>query len=359
MNWSPRVFDDIGTLIQTAAAVDASDIHFAAQRARYRIRCRIHGSMCDLATLDTETARACIQRIKAQAGMNIAESRLPQDGRLSLQNGDVRDVRVATHPTLYGENVVMRLLRQMSGLALAGLGFGPETLRRIAATQKQQAGITLVAGPTGAGKTTTLHALLRELDVATGNIMTLEDPVELEWEAASQTDLSGNIKMDFASGLRSLLRQDPDVILIGEIRDSATAGLAVQAAMTGHQVFASVHASDALGTVARLMDLGIEPRRLLPHLNAVIAQRLLQTPTTKGGPDKKPRHPVAEVWFTGGSPTAERYSLETLGQIAADLTPRTFWSMAQSIEERQPASAQAGRSTGSGASIVRLNTAAI
>lgn len=346
--WPPRVFDDLTQLIAAATKLDASDIHFCAHRTHYRVRCRIHGELTEVGSLNIEDGRSCLQRIKAQAGMNIAETRQPQDGRLSLQGAQgssqtidrINDVRVATHPTLHGENLVMRLLRQVDGLALESLGFGEHTLQRLHSVLNQTHGITLVAGPTGAGKTTTLHALLRALGNDIGKVMTLEDPVEIEWEHAAQTDLSRLVKIDFPSGLRSILRQDPDVILIGEIRDQETAKLALQAAMTGHLVFASVHAYDVLGTVARLSDLGIAPTQLLPHLNAIIAQRLIQNPSTAAQTNEasnltQKRVPVAEIWNAGCLPAAARYGLETLSQIAGCLQPEHFWSMQNSIDDVQ------------------------
>jgi type II secretory ATPase GspE/PulE/Tfp pilus assembly ATPase PilB-like protein len=338
------VFDDLAQLILAAIKLEASDIHFCAQRTHYRVRCRSHGELIEVGALDIEEGRACLQRIKAQAGMNIAETRQPQDGRLSLPNAQskpqgtdqINDVRVATHPTLHGENLVMRLLRHIDGLTLESLGFGEYTLQRLRTVLNHTHGIILVAGPTGAGKTTTLHALLRALGGNIGKVMTLEDPVEIEWEHAAQTDLSRLVKMDFPSGLRSILRQDPDVILIGEIRDQETAKLALQAAMTGHLVFASVHAYDVLGAVARLSDLSIAPAELLPHLNAIIAQRLIQHSSRINGElsdtDRK-RVPVAEIWNAHGLPAAKRYGLETLSQIAHCLDPEQFWSMDNSVSD--------------------------
>ncbi len=345
MKWSPRNFEEPKALIQHAVKHQVSDVHITALNQHYRIRCRVHGALHEVAILDTEQGRALVQRIKAACGMNIAESRLPQDGRMSIGMVDMCDVRVAAHPTLHGENLVLRLLSKVQGLCLEKLGFGTQTRQQLIDVLTHKQGMILVAGPTGAGKTTTLHAMLRQLGDDAGNVMTLEDPVELEWDQAVQTDLSRLHKMDFPSGLRSLLRQDPDVILIGEIRDTETARLALQAAMTGHRVFASVHAYDTLGTIARLTDLGLSIHQLLPHISAIVSQRLITVDPPMGSvtaeASKSIRSPVAEVWKTFRLATLQRYNFASLGDVAAALAPDVFWSFDDSLCELRAAQSQA------------------
>jgi type II secretory ATPase GspE/PulE/Tfp pilus assembly ATPase PilB-like protein len=217
-------------------------------------------------------------RVKVMSGMNIAESRAPQDGRISLHlQGRYIDFRVAAQPTTYGENVVLRILDKVQSLvALDALGLAQDQFDTLQLMIKRPEGILLVTGPTGSGKTTTLYSILTALNTEGVNIMTLEDPVEYPMPMVRQTSLAEGLKIDFASGIRSMMRQDPDIILVGEIRDSDTATMALRAAMTGHQVFSTLHTNSALGALARLLDLGLNPEILAGNMIGVIAQRLVR-----------------------------------------------------------------------------------
>jgi type II secretory ATPase GspE/PulE/Tfp pilus assembly ATPase PilB-like protein len=212
------------------------------------------------------------------SGMNIAESRAPQDGRISLHlQGRYIDFRVAAQPTTYGENVVLRILDKVQSLvALNALGLAPDQFETLQLMIARPEGIMLVTGPTGSGKTTTLYSILSDLNTEGVNIMTLEDPVEYPMPMIRQTSLAEGLKIDFASGIRSMMRQDPDIILVGEIRDSDTATMALRAAMTGHQVFSTLHTNSALGALARLLDLGLNPEILAGNMIGVVAQRLVR-----------------------------------------------------------------------------------
>ena len=317
------MFDNPTTLIASALSENVSDVHISAHDDHFCVRCRSKGILSHVATLSTVHGRTLTQQIKAICTMNIAESRVPQDGRFSMAQPHLCDVRVSTHPSLHGENLVLRVFKTKGDVSLETLGFESQTLERIRECLQSEHGMVLVAGPTGAGKTTTLHALLKGLESNASNIMTLEDPVEIRLSGAVQTDLSVLPKMDFASGLRSILRQDPDVILIGEIRDSETARLAVQAAMTGHRVFASIHAFDTVGVFARLMNLGIPVQECLPHVNAVICQRLVL--------HEQEIRPIAEVWNAHQLPPHAKYQASDLQAIASLFNPDNFSGIADSL----------------------------
>lgn len=268
----------VDSLIADAAARDASDIHLEPEQTFVRIRYRLDGVMQLFRTLDKRHWPAMLTRLKILSGMNIAETRAPQDGRFS-QSPDGRrlDVRAATQPTLHGENLVLRLLdRQREYLSLDGLGLPDAQQALLRALSARPAGILLVTGPTGSGKTTTLYAVLSLLDSTALNIMTLEDPVEYPMPGIRQTSITDNVKLDFASGIRSLMRQDPDAILVGEIRDADTAAMAFRAAMTGHQVFATLHAPTALGVLPRLLDLGVCRDTLVGNVSGILGQRLVR-----------------------------------------------------------------------------------
>jgi type II secretory ATPase GspE/PulE/Tfp pilus assembly ATPase PilB-like protein len=221
---------------------------------------------------------AMLVRIKVMSGMNIAESRAPQDGRISLHlQGRYVDFRVAAQPTTYGENVVLRILDKMQSLvALDALGLAADQFEALQLMIRRPDGILLVTGPTGSGKTTTLYSILKALNSEGVNIMTLEDPVEYPMPMIRQTSLAEGLKIDFATGIRSMMRQDPDIILVGEVRDAETASMALRAAMTGHQVFSTLHTNSALGAMARLQDLGLNPEILAGNMIGVIGQRLVR-----------------------------------------------------------------------------------
>ncbi|MEN8213288.1 MAG: type II secretion system ATPase GspE [Pseudomonadota bacterium] len=268
----------INALLTEAIRNNASDIHIEPYEKRLRIRFRVDGSLKEVLQPERKLALPIISRIKVMAKLDIAEKRLPQDGRISLKlGGRAVDVRVSTIPSANAEKVVMRLLDKQAGrLELKHLGM-PEAIRRSIEYEIQQPhGIFLVTGPTGSGKTTSLYAMLGNLNDQVRNIMTVEDPIEYYIDGINQTQVKSSIGMTFAAGLRSILRQDPDVIMVGEIRDLETAEIAVQASLTGHMVFSTLHTNTAIGAITRMRDMGVEPFLLSSSLNAVMAQRLVR-----------------------------------------------------------------------------------
>ncbi|MDR2093776.1 MAG: GspE/PulE family protein [Azoarcus sp.] len=268
----------VDALLIEAVKAGASDIHFEPEAGFLRIRYRIDGILHQVRALHAGHGPAMAVRLKVMAGLNIAETRAPQDGRVSLTvAGRPIDFRVATLPTLHGENIVLRILDRQRGIvALDRIGFDPAQHSAVARILARPEGLILVTGPTGSGKTTTLYAMLEHLDDEAINIMTLEDPVEYPMPRIRQTTVGEAMRIDFAGGVRALLRQDPDIILVGEIRDAETAEMAIRAAMTGHRVFATLHTNTAIGVIARLLDLGIRPALLAGNLCGVIAQRLVR-----------------------------------------------------------------------------------
>ncbi len=268
----------INALLTHAARDGASDIHIEAFEQFSLVRFRIDGTLRDIVRPKRGLHAALVSRIKIMAALDIAEKRVPQDGRISLRvGGRSVDVRVSTLPTGHGERVVLRLLeKDLSRLYLANLGMGTQTLAVFDDLVNQPHGIVLVTGPTGSGKTTTLYAAIRRLDHTTTNIMTVEDPIEYDLQGIGQTQVNAKIDMGFGRALRAILRQDPDVIMIGEIRDLETAQIAVQASLTGHLVLATLHTNDAASAVTRLIDMGIEPFLLASSLLGVLAQRLVR-----------------------------------------------------------------------------------
>ncbi len=268
----------VNLLIDNAIAAEASDIHIEPFEDTLRIRYRIDGILFDQEAPPRRLQAAVTSRIKLMAEMNIAERRLPQDGRIRVTlHGRRIDIRVSTMPTVHGESIVMRLLdRSNVFLPLERLGFGAETLRRFEGLIKRPHGIVLVTGPTGSGKTTTLYGALDKINSADRKIITVEDPVEYQLKGVNQIPVKPKIGLTFATGLRHIVRQDPDVILIGEIRDLETAEIAIQAALTGHLVFSTLHTNDAPGAITRLQDMGVEPYLVSSVLEGVLAQRLLR-----------------------------------------------------------------------------------
>ena len=268
----------INALLTQAVRENASDIHLEIFERRSLVRFRVDGTLRDVVEPKRSLHAAMVSRVKVMAELDIAEKRLPQDGRIMLRiAGRPVDVRVSTLPTGHGERVVMRLLDKQAGrLSLDGLGMAAGTLVRLDDLISQPHGIILVTGPTGSGKTTTLYAALSRLDARTRNMMTVEDPIEYDLDGIGQTQVNPKIEMTFARALRAILRQDPDVIMIGEIRDLETAQIAVQASLTGHLVLATLHTNSAAGAVTRLVDMGIEPFLLASTLSGVLAQRLVR-----------------------------------------------------------------------------------
>ncbi len=268
----------IDALLADAVRRDASDLHFEPEAGFLRIRYRIDGMLRQIRALHRACWPAMAVRLKVMAGLNIAETRAPQDGRISLHvSGRPVDFRVSTLPTLHGENIVLRILDRQKGLVrLDQLGLTDAQLDLLKLMIARPEGLILVTGPTGSGKTTTLYSILGHLNAEGVNIMTLEDPVEYPMPQIRQTAVSEATRLDFANGVRAMLRQDPDVILVGEIRDEDTARMAFQAAMTGHQVFSTLHTSSAIGAIPRLLDIGIQPDILAGNIIGVVAQRLVR-----------------------------------------------------------------------------------
>ena len=268
----------VNMLLTQAVRAGASDIHIEPYRDVSRVRFRLDGVLYERHALEKAYHAALVSRIKVMAKLNIAEKRLPQDGRIAVALGGRQvGLRVSTLPTAFGERVVLRLLEKSERvLSLAELGLGDDDLRRVQSLVKLSHGMMLITGPTGSGKTTTLYAMLQALASPERNILTIEDPVEYELEGVGQMQVNAKIGLTFADGLRTLVRQDPDVILIGEIRDAETASIAVQSALTGHLVLSTLHTNDAPSAVARLFDMGVEPFLLSSVLRAVAAQRLVR-----------------------------------------------------------------------------------
>ncbi len=268
----------INALLTQAVRDGASDIHIEPFETRSVARLRIDGVLRDVLEPQQALHPVIVSRIKIMAHLDIAEKRLPQDGRITLRvAGRPVDVRVSTLPTAHGERVVMRLLDKQAGrLNLTGLGMADETLANLDYLIHQPHGIILVTGPTGSGKTTTLYAALSRLDTKQNNTMTVEDPIEYDLDGVGQTQVNSKIDLSFARALRAILRQDPDIIMIGEIRDLETAQIAVQASLTGHLVLATLHTNDAVGAVTRLVDMGVEPFLVASSLLGVLAQRLVR-----------------------------------------------------------------------------------
>jgi general secretion pathway protein E len=268
----------LNALLTQAAKDGASDIHIEPYERSSAVRFRVDGTLREVVQPNKALHAALISRLKIMAELDIAERRLPQDGRISLKiGGRAVDVRVSTLPSAHGERAVLRLLdKAESKFTLEGLGMSGTTLTTFDRLIHQPHGIILVTGPTGSGKTTTLYASLGRIDTAGTNILTVEDPVEYELAGIGQTQVNPRIDLTFAKALRAILRQDPDVIMIGEIRDHETAQIAIQASLTGHLVLATVHTNDAPSTVTRLIDMGVEPFLLSSSLIGVLAQRLVR-----------------------------------------------------------------------------------
>lgn len=268
----------INAILGEAIKENASDIHLETFEKRLVVRFRVDGILREVLEPKRELAALLVSRIKVMARLDIAEKRIPQDGRISLKVGGREvDVRVSTLPSANGERVVLRLLDKQAGrLNLQHLGMSARDRDQMEATVRKPHGILLVTGPTGSGKTTTLYASLVSLNDRTRNILTVEDPIEYHLEGIGQTQVNSKVDMTFARGLRAILRQDPDVVMVGEIRDKETAEIAVQASLTGHLVLSTLHTNSAIGAITRLVDMGIEPFLLSSSLLGVLAQRLVR-----------------------------------------------------------------------------------
>ncbi|WOE30384.1 MULTISPECIES: type II secretion system ATPase GspE [unclassified Acinetobacter] len=269
----------INALLSEAIRVAASDIHIECFEKKLSVRLRVDGQLREIVQPRRELAPLLVSRIKVMARLDIAEKRIPQDGRISLRlAGREVDVRVSTLPSSYGERVVMRLLDKQAGrLNMTHLGLMPHDYEILTQLVHRPHGIILVTGPTGSGKTTTLYAALSDINDGSKNILTAEDPIEYQLEGIGQTQVNNKVNMTFARALKAMLRQDPDVVMVGEIRDLETAEIAIQASLTGHLVLSTLHTNTAIGAITRLKDMGIEPFLLSSSLIGVVAQRLVRT----------------------------------------------------------------------------------
>ncbi|MFA5839426.1 MAG: GspE/PulE family protein [Candidatus Margulisiibacteriota bacterium] len=269
----------VDVLLSQAIRERASDIHIEPEVADVRVRYRVDGLLHEESKLPLHMLPPIVARIKVLSGMNIAESRIPQDGRFEVEEeGRKIDLRISSLPSAYGEKIVMRILDKSAALVkMDQVGFTPENLAKFEKVIHKPHGIVLVTGPTGSGKSTTLYSVLAEINSKEVNVVTVEDPIEYEMSGITQTQVNVKAGLTFASALRSILRQDPDIILIGEIRDLETATIAIQSALTGHLVFSTLHTNDAAGALTRLTDMGVEPFLISSSVEAVVAQRLVRT----------------------------------------------------------------------------------
>jgi general secretion pathway protein E len=294
----PPVIRLVNDILFRALQLRASDIHVHPYETKIQIRYRIDGILYDVLSLNRNVLPLVISRIKVMAGMDIAERRLPQDGRCSVRLGQREvDLRISTVPTSYGERSVLRLLDKSTGLfALDELGLWEEDLKKFDSLLNRSHGVIFVTGPTGSGKSTTLYACLNRINSAEKNVITIEDPIEYQLEGISQIQVASKKGMTFVTSLRHVLRQDPDVIMVGEVRDVETARMAIQSSLTGHLVFSTLHTNDSAGAVSRLLDLGVEPYLASSSLIAIIAQRLVRKvcPDCKEPYEPKP-HELREL----------------------------------------------------------------
>ena len=322
----------INALLREAMREKASDVHLETFEHYLSVRMRIDGQLREVLRPKRELASLLVSRIKVMARLDIAEKRVPQDGRISLRlAGHEVDVRVSTLPSAHGERVVMRLLDKQAGhLDLQCLGMPAETLSRFQHILARPHGIFLVTGPTGSGKTTSLYAALSHLNHQSRNILTVEDPVEYHLPGIGQTPVNTKADMTFARGLRAILRQDPDVVMVGEIRDHETAEIAVQASLTGHLVLSTLHTNSAIGAVTRLVDMGVDAYLLSSSLVGILAQRLLRTlcvdckPRTP--PTRSPGHGLA-LTLRPGRPCSGLGAAHTAGKVIAVVPVSTNWSV--------------------------------
>ncbi len=300
----------INGVIAEAARQGVSDIHIEPYETGLVIRMRMDGVLQEKLRMPPNVAPVIVSRIKVMARLDIAERRVPQDGRIGLTiGGKLLDVRVSTLPSRAGERVVLRLLdKENANMDLGLLGMSPRTHKILAEALAEPNGIILVTGPTGSGKTTTLYSCLKQLNDGSRNMLTVEDPVEYAIEGVGQTQVNAKVGLTFAAGLRAILRQDPDVVMIGEIRDHETAEIAVQASLTGHLVLSTVHTNDAIGAITRMRDMKIEPFLLASTLRAVVAQR----------------------WCGGSAPNAASRSRPMARSLRCSASTRAPWSIARS-----------------------------
>lgn len=341
--------DFIEKILENAIKQHGSDIHFAPEELFIKVRFRVNGILSDHHLFHKSQWGPILSRLKILSNMNIAETRLPQSGRFSqyIAGRDI-DFRTSSHPTANGENFVLRILDRLhTFFELPDLGFAPEHIEQLKKQLNQPYGIIIITGPTGSGKTTTLYSMLSYLRARERNIMTLEDPIEYEMNNIRQTQVQPDIGFDFSQGVRSILRQDPDVILIGEIRDEATATMALRAAMTGHLVLTTLHTNSALLAVNRLVDLGVKAPLLSGNINCILSQRLIRKPPSTIQRNQLGRRPVAEILnvspeldslFTKQAPyhtllsTAQKQGFKTMQEQAASLL-KTKDLLLQDVQE--------------------------
>lgn len=350
-----RISEVVTHILDFAVRARASDIHIEPLERSTRVRYRIDGILQEKLTIPAELHDSLVSRIKILSGMKIDEKRIPQDGRFNFKNVEQEvDLRVSTLPTTWGEKIVMRLLKKTGGVpSLPDLGLRGRALKNLEDAILRPHGIITICGPTGSGKTTTLYSIIQKLNTPKVNIMTLEDPIEYKIAGVNQVQVNPQVGLTFASGLRAFLRQDPNIILVGEIRDTETAELAVQASLTGHLVFATLHTNDAAGALPRLLDMGAEPFLLASSMTAIVAQRVIRKIDEKTkeayDPDpniledmKKVLGPLfpqnQQIKFYRGRPTPENNSSGYHGRIGVyEVIPVTE-AIAQLILKRAPAS---------------------
>lgn len=293
------VISIINSLIENSVKTRASDIHLEMLGDRLRVRYRIDGVLSEVAEYPLSIQQALISRVKIMSELDIAEKRIPQDGRLHFPGNKNLDIRVSTLPTIHGEKIVMRILdKQALSLSVEELGFSADNLHIVREFFKHSNGMVLATGPTGSGKTTTLHSMLTELNNTDKNIVTIEDPVEYRLYGVNQIQVNHKAGLSFATGLRSILRQDPNIIMVGEIRDKETADIAIRAALTGHLVLSTLHTNDACGALPRLLDMGVEPFLVCSAIIGVIAQRLTRRICPDCQEDYRPApNSIAEIFL--------------------------------------------------------------
>ena len=325
--YSQPVVRLIDSILTDAVKRDASDIHFEPETGFLRIRYRIDGMLRQIRSLHQSYWPAMAVRIKVMSGMNIAETRAPQDGRITLNiRGRQIDFRASAQPTIHGENIVLRILDRQKGLVpLEGLGLTEQQLNMLKLMIARPEGIILLTGPTGSGKTTTLYSILNHINSEGLNIMTLEDPVEYPMALVRQTSIAESAKLDFANGIRSMMRQDPDVILVGEIRDAETAEMAFRAAMTGHQVYSTLHTNSAIGAIPRLLDIGVLPD--------IMAGNVIGVSPSAWSADsaRTARHPIRPTitrhvcWAAPRKPRARSFSVPAVASAATIRDTAAGW----------------------------------
>ncbi|SNY99673.1 GspE/PulE family protein [Flagellimonas pacifica] len=305
--------DFLEKILINARAIGSSDIHFEPYETQCRVRFRLDGKLVEQFNVPINEYPTIVNKIKIRADLDIAEKRLPQDGRITVKFNETEfDIRVSSLPTLFGEKIVLRILnKDTQSVSLEDLGFNASELLRYKEGIKNPNGIILISGPTGSGKTTTLYATLKLLNDAKTNILTIEDPIEYTLEGINQVQLKENIGLDFASALRTFLRQDPDIIMVGEIRDVKTANMAIRAALTGHLVLSTIHTNSAWATISRLIDMGIPPFLIANTLNISVAQRLVR----KLCPKCKRKDAIKKELFPQGfdSPKSLKFHFSPVG----------------------------------------------